>query len=44
MTIDPSQLDATDTEIVNPDGWEPDLVDSEPDPEEIQDLDMEADS
>ncbi len=44
MTIDPSQLDAADTEVVNPEGWEPDVVDSEPDPNEVADLDEEADS
>lgn len=44
MTIDPSELDAADTDVVNPDGWDPDLVDAEPDENEVTDLDEEADS
>lgn len=44
MNIDPSQLDAADTEVVNPDGWVPEVVDAEPNPDEVRDLDEEADS
>lgn len=44
MTIDPSQLDAADTDVVNPDGWTPAVVDAAPDPEDITDFDEEADA
>lgn len=44
MTIDPSQLDAADTEVVNPEGWEPNIIDAEPDPSDVVDRDEEADA
>lgn len=44
MTIDPSNLDAADTEVVNPPDFVPDIVDAEPDPEDVVDLDEDADA
>lgn len=42
MTIDPSQLDAADTDVVNPPNWEPNVVDVDPNPRDVTDLDEDA--
>lgn len=44
MTIDPSNLDAADTDVVNPPDFVPDIVDAEPDSEDVVDLDEDADA
>lgn len=44
MTIDPSNLDAADTDVINPPDFVPDIVDAEPDPEDVVDLDEDADA
>jgi hypothetical protein len=44
MPEDPSMLDAADTDVVNPPGWQPNVVDSQPDPQDVLDNDEEADS
>jgi len=43
MNEDPSNLDAADTDVVNPEGFVPNVVDSEPNPEDVRDNDLEAD-
>lgn len=44
MQEDPSNLDAADTDVVNPPDFVPDIVDANPDPEDVIDLDEEADA
>lgn len=43
MTVDPSKLDAADTDVVNPPGWVPDVVDAVPALSDIRDNDKDAD-
>jgi hypothetical protein len=42
--VDPSTLDAADTDVVNPPGWVPDVVAAEPLPEDVRDEDEDADA
>lgn len=44
MEIDPSNLDAADTDVVNPPGFTPDVVDANPNPADVRDLDEDADA
>lgn len=44
MQEDPSNLDAADTDVVNTPDFVPDIVDADPDPEDVIDLDEEADA
>ena len=44
MSEDPSKLDAADTDVVNPPGWEPEVVEAEPLPEDVRDADEDADA
>ena len=44
MTVDPSQLDAADTDITNPPDFVPNVVDADPNEEDVRDLDEEADA
>ena len=44
MTVDPSKLDAADTNVVNPSGFVPNVVDMDPDPADVRDLDEDADA
>jgi hypothetical protein len=40
---DPSLLDAADADIVEVPGFVPDVVDVDPDPSDVQDLDEDSD-
>lgn len=42
--IDPSTFDAADTEVVNPPGFVPNVVDMDPDPADVRDLNEDADA
>lgn len=42
--IDPSNLDAADTDVVNPPDFVPDVVDADPDPADVRDNDEDADA
>lgn len=42
MKIDPSKLDAADTDVVNPPDFVPAIVDVDPDPGDVTDLDEDA--
>lgn len=44
MPEDPSKLDAADTDVVNPPGFIPKVVEALADPKDIKDLDKDADS
>lgn len=44
MLIDPINLDAADTDVVNPPYFVPDVVDMDPDPADVRDLDEDADA
>jgi hypothetical protein len=41
---DASRLDAADTDVVNPPGFVPNVVDMDPDPKDVRDLDVDSDS
>lgn len=41
---DASLLDAADTDVVNPPGFIPDVVDMDPSPADVRDLDEDADA
>jgi len=44
VNIDPSNLDAADTDVVNPPDFVPNVVDVDPDPADVVDLDEDADA
>ena len=41
---DASLLDAADTDVVNPPGFIPDVVDMDPSPADVRDLDEDAEA